>query len=245
MLPTQIKHLNDIFESHDPLSLKHWDLRLIKSESCQSFIAWNSSTREALVIDPKLNDWDAYLKTQSELESYLWLGVIDTHTHADHISAAAKLAKHLNAPMFMNEHSQSSRISLKISSKDCALPSKAAPIHIFYTPGHTKDSIVVNWGPFLFTGDTVLNGDTGRDDLPGGDADSHFESLQKIKSFALPGMIFLPGHDSGGDTIGTWQTQLSKNASLTQTKEIFISESNAFEGPPPKLLKESLRENLK
>ncbi len=130
-------------------------------------------------------------------------------------------------------------------TKDTVLPSKAAPLQPLLTPGHTHDSMTLIWGPFLFGGDTILYGDTGRDDLPGGDPEAHYKSLASIKKAAKPEMIVLPGHDHKGGRASSWATQLKVNPSLTQGREDFVRESAAFDAPAPKLFKKALKENFK
>ena len=116
----------------------------------------------------------------------------------------------------------------------------------FTTPGHTADSITLAWGPYLFGGDTVLYGDTGRDDLPTGDAGRHFESITLLKKHAKPDWILLPGHDHKGGRASSWRSQLEGlNPSLNEAKDDFIREAAAFSAPAPLLLKEALRENFK
>lgn len=243
-MSTQVKTLNEILEPNEPRPLPEWQLRVIQSEQCLSYVAWNTRTREALVIDPKVEDLEAYRGLYRDLKDYLWLGVIDSHTHADHISIAAQLASEFKTPLIMHHSAPSQRVEIRIG-KDTKLPSRSAPLQIISTPGHTQDSVTPIWGPFMFGGDTVLFGDTGRDDLPGGDATDHFESLQALKAIARPEMIVLPGHDHKGGRASSWATQLKVNSSLTQTREDFIRESEAFDAPAPDLLKKSLRENFK
>jgi glyoxylase-like metal-dependent hydrolase (beta-lactamase superfamily II) len=125
------------------------------------------------------------------------------------------------------------------------LHTSSGPLKIFTAPGHTPDGIIPIWGPFLFGGDTLLYGDTGRDDLPGGDPVLHYETLIKIKSVASDSNIFLPGHDGRGGRASSWKTQMEINSSLTQDREAFIREAGGYIGPSPKFLKESLFENFK
>ena len=243
-MKSQIKSLEEILTPGDAAPSKEWNIRAVQSEECLSYVAWNERTREALVVDPKLEDWESYVALSEELGGYVWIGVIDTHTHADHISVAARLAARLNAPLVMHENAPSRRVQLR-SSGGSLLLSHAAPVRLLPTPGHTQDSITVLWGPYLFGGDTVLYGDSGRDDLPGGSPESHYESLETIKAAVSPEMILLPGHDNKGGRASSWATQLKVNASLSQSRADFVRESSAFDVPAPKLLKESLRENFK
>ena len=91
----------------------------------------------------------------------------------------------------------------------------------------------------------MLFGDTGRDDLPGGDTEDHYESIQTLKKLAESEMIVLPGHDHKGGRASSWATQLKMNSALTQSREDFLREAASFDAPAPKLLKKALRENFK
>jgi glyoxylase-like metal-dependent hydrolase (beta-lactamase superfamily II) len=221
-----------------------WRLAAIRSGDCISYVAWNEQTREALAIDPKEGDYPAYLEEARKLEGYVWLAVIDTHTHADHISAAARLAEAVGAPLVMHQASPSPRVRVRVSAAT-HLPAHAASVRLLPTPGHTQDSLTVLWGPFLFGGDTVLFGDVGRDDLPGGDPEAHFESLTRLKDVVPPETIVLPGHDSRGGRASSWAAQLRLNSSLTEGREDYVREAAAFDAPAPKLLKQSLHANFR
>lgn len=222
-----------------------WDLTLVQNDDNLCWLLENTAAREAIFVDPVHGDERELERRMDELHrrGIRVIAVIDTHTHADHITCAAWLAERLGAPLVMHERAPSRRVQLRVS-RDVDLHSVAAPLRLLVTPGHTADSIGVFWGPFVFGADTILYGDTGRDDLPGGSAEQHFESLQKFKAVARPEMIFLPGHDGGG-RISSWKTQLAINPGLTQTREVFVPEAAAYRGPAPRLLKESLFENFK
>jgi glyoxylase-like metal-dependent hydrolase (beta-lactamase superfamily II) len=144
----------------------------------------------------------------------------------------------------MHERAPSRRIDLRLS-RDTILSAASAPVKLLCTPGHTPDSVTVLWGPVILGADTLLYGDTGRDDLPGGDPAAHYDSLQKIKAHAKPNMVLLPGHDGEGGRASSWATQLQISPSLTQDHENFVREAGAYVGPSPKILKESLFENFK
>lgn len=239
-----IKNLIEIMQEGGDLPSKEWQLRMIQSEQCLSYIAWNERTKEALLVDPKDTDCDAYFQIAETLKGYRWIGVVDTHTHADHISAAAHMAQKLSAPLIMHVLALTQRVDIRIS-KSTHWETQAGALLFLLTPGHTPDSMTVSWGPYLFGGDTLLYGDTGRDDLPGGSPEAHYESMQLIKSAARAEMILLPGHDHKGGRASTWSKQLEVNASLTQGRDEFVREAAAFEAPAPKLLKQSLKENFK
>lgn len=221
-----------------------WQAKAVINDDNMTYVVWNENSREAIVVDPMREDWDTLVKMAADLKGYRMLAVIDTHTHADHVSCAANLAEHLGAPLVQHVASPSKRIHIRIS-RDTTFPAQAGPFKMLVTPGHTAECITPIWGPFLFGGDMIFHGDTGRDDLPGGDPVAHWESLQKIKEHAKPEFILLPGHDNKGGRASSWATQMEINPALTQSKEAYVADGGAWVGPSPKLLKESLYENFK
>jgi sulfur dioxygenase len=243
-MKTEVRNIDQMLIEGERAPAAPWKGKAVQSEDCLSYIVWNELTREALIIDPKREDAAAYTNIVNELKNYRWLGVIDTHTHADHVSMAAELANNLRSPLIMHADSPSKKVDIRVS-RSTTLSSAAGNLRFLMTPGHTQDSITVIWGPYLFGGDTILFGDVGRDDLPGGSPELHYESVQLLKAEATPELIILPGHDHKGGRASSWATQLKVNTSLTQARAEFISEAASFEAPAPRLLKESLRENFR
>lgn len=223
-----------------------WELTAFVEEQCLSYFCFNHSTKELLVVDPLKNDFERYLpfiaKLKADHSSVKVLGVIDTHTHADHISCGSELARELGCDYIMSDKAPSKRPTQRIKG-DTTLKSLAGDIACLETAGHTPDSLTVFWGPFIFGGDNLLFGDTGRDDLPGGNPEAHFHGMQKVVKNARPDHVLLPGHDHRDGRASTWAYQLKVSASLTQGHDEFVKEASAFKAPMPKLLEESIREN--
>lgn len=241
---TIVKNVSELIQDQSTIP-PGWGGKAVIHDDNMSYVVWNEVSREALIIDPMREDREAILSlAKNDLRGYRFLAIIDTHTHADHISSAAAWAKELKAPLIQHLLSPSKRVHLRVSL-DTAIPTAAGPLWLLSTPGHTPDCISPIWGPFLFGGDTLLFGDTGRDDLPGGDPEAHWESLQKIISHVAPETFLLPGHDGDGGRISSWKHQMEINPSLKQGKEAFVKDAGSYVGPSPKLLKESLYENFK
>lgn len=241
---TIVKDLQDLIQDQKSLPL-HWGGKAVIHDDNMTYVVWNESTREAIVVDPMREDWEALLEiAKNQLKGYRFLAVIDTHTHADHVSCAASLADEFSAPLVQHLSSPSKRVHLRVG-RDTAIPSAAGPLKFLCTPGHTADCITPIWGPFLFGGDMLLYGDTGRDDLPGGDPQAHWESIQKMKSHASSDTLVLPGHDREGGRVSSWSHQVEISPALTQDKQTYVADGGAWVGPSPKLLKESLYENFK
>lgn len=239
----QIRNVKDILVDQNFIFPNDWECKVVQSKECMSYVLRNIKNNEAIVVDPKVEDETAYVQIIKEWGAKV-LYVIDTHTHADHISCAAKMSEVFSAPLVMSAHAPTKKVHLRVS-RTTQIPTKSGDLKCIVTPGHTADSISLVWGPYFFGGDTVLYGDTGRDDLPTGDAVAHYDSLIEIKKFIKPENIFLPGHDHKGGRASSWATQLKENASLTQAREQFISEASSFRGKSPEFLKESLFENFK
>ncbi|MBK9292837.1 MAG: MBL fold metallo-hydrolase [Oligoflexia bacterium] len=242
-MKTIVKDVEEIIKDKTKIP-EPWGTKVIINDDNMTYLTWNEQTKEAIFVDPMKDDWDVLIKEANNLNGYRFIAVIDTHTHADHISCAASLAERLQTPLIQHQLSPSQRIHLRVS-KDTALPTTSGPLKLLVTPGHTADCITPIWGPFIYGGDMILFNDTGRDDLPGGNPATHWESLQKIKANSKLEMVMLPGHDGQGGQASSWASQLKENAGLSQDKETFIKDAGSYVGPSPKLLKESLFENFK
>jgi len=243
-MKTQVKTLHELLFDENILQTSDWHVRAFYSDQCLSFMAWNTRSQEALLVDPKREDGPAYLEVKAELPGYRWVAIVDTHTHADHVSLAAELAPVFQAPYMIHDLSLTQRAHLKIK-QDTHLSTAAGPLRLICTPGHTQDSMTLIWGPFVFAGDTVLYADSGRDDLPTGNPQLHYASLKKLKTLLSPQSILLPGHDHRGGRASSWSQQLQINSSLIQSEEEFIRDSLSFRAAAPEHLNESLRENFK
>lgn len=243
-MSTTIKDIRALIQDKTPLP-DAWQAKVVINDDNMTYLVWNDQSREAIIVDPVKEDLATLLSiANTDLGDYRLIAVIDTHTHADHLSCASELAENLGIPLIQHEQSPSKKVHIRVS-RDTTLSSAAGPLKLLVTPGHTGDCITPIWGPFLFGGDTLLFGDTGRDDLPGGDAKAHWESLQKIKLHATPDTLVLPGHDSEGGRTSSWKNQLEINPALKQDQSSFMKDGGAWTGPAPKLLKESLFENFK
>ncbi len=80
-----------------------WELKILVNEDNLSYLAFNRGSQEALWIDPLLDDHELSVQVSQELVGYRYLAVIDTHTHADHLSGASVLAEVLKTPLKIPE----------------------------------------------------------------------------------------------------------------------------------------------
>lgn len=156
---------------------------------------------EALIIDPVVEKLDHYLRLLRELDLRL-IKAIDTHIHADHVSALGALRDHTHCITVMGEQSGVDVVSMRVSDGD-RIDVDGIDLDVIYTPGHTDDSYSFVMPDRVFTGDTLLIRGTGRTDFQNGDAraqyDSIFNRLLKLPEHTL----VYPAHDYKGDTVST------------------------------------------
>src|SRR4051812_7996405 len=147
----------------------------IRSGGCLSYVIGCEETRAALIVDPELDQTDRYLALIAE-KGLRVRYLVDSHTHADHFSAARELGRQLGAPIVMNRRSAAPFVDLRVEDGDTLIVGKLR-VHMLETPGHTEDSMCLVPSDRVLTGDTLLIGGTGRTDLPTGDPEALHASL--------------------------------------------------------------------
>jgi glyoxylase-like metal-dependent hydrolase (beta-lactamase superfamily II)/rhodanese-related sulfurtransferase len=183
---------------------------------CRTYLVGSEKTREAALIDPVLERVENYLKILDQ-ENWHLTFIIDTHTHADHISGGPALCDYTHAPYAMHQVARPYCPTYRVQDGDVI---KIGDIEIkcLYTPGHTNDSITLMVEDRLLTGDFLFIGEAGagRLDLPTGDPGEHFDSLQKLKEFS-DRMFVYPAHDYRGQTHSTLGQERQTNPRLRFT----------------------------
>ena len=171
--------------------------------STYTYIISSGKGREALIIDPVIENTDEYIKFLKNLELKL-VKVIDTHIHADHITGLNELNKRTNCTRIMGEKSKSEVIDLKIKDNE-NIKVENIELKAIYTPGHTDCSYSYLMNDRVFTGDTLLINGTGRTDFQSGSPYDAYDSLFN-KLLKLPeNTLVFPAHDYKGkknSTIG-------------------------------------------
>ncbi len=172
-----------------------------QKSSTYTYLIASSKGREALIIDPVLENVDSYIKLLSELDLKL-VKVIDTHIHADHVTAAAKLKDITQCSTIMGEHTPAETVEIKVKD-DEYINLDNLKIRAMYTPGHTSDSYSFLMDNYLFSGDTLLINGTGRTDFQNGNAKDAYNSIFN-KLLKLPeDTLLYPAHDYKGEKVST------------------------------------------
>ena len=215
-----------------------------KSSSTYTYLIASAKGREALIIDPVLENIEQYIKLLNELDLKL-VKVIDTHIHADHITAASKLKNQTNCATIMGEHTPSDIVEIKAKDDEKIYVDKLE-IKVIYTPGHTKDSYSFLMNDYLFSGDTLLINGTGRTDFQGGNSKDSYNSIFN-RLLKLPEETLLyPGHDYNNQKVSTIGKEKKFNPRLqVNSVNEYIDIMNNLNLSKPKLMDINVASNIK
>ena len=206
-----------------------------------SYVVWDRTTKQAAIIDSLLDFDQASGRTATHSADRMiafvkdtgltveW--IIDTHVHADHLTAAPYIKSQLGGRTGIGEHiSTVQKVFGAIFNAGQEFHTDGSQFdHLFtdgetykigtiearaiHTPGHTPACMSHLIGDAVFVGDTIFMPDygTARCDFPGGDAATLYDSIQKL--FVLPGdtRVFLC-HDykAPGREHYVWETTIGE-----------------------------------
>tara|TARA_B100001093_G_scaffold93795_1_gene85981 strand:- start:94 stop:774 length:681 start_codon:yes stop_codon:yes gene_type:complete len=215
-----------------------------KKSSTYTYIIASSEGREALIIDPVLENVGDYIKLLEELNLKL-VKVIDTHIHADHVTGASKLRDKTQCVTIMGEHTPTDAVELKVKDEEI-ITLDHLKIKALYTPGHTSDSFSFLMDNYLFSGDTLLINGTGRTDFQNGSSKDAYNSLFN-KLLKLPDETLLyPAHDYKGETVSTIGREKRNNPRLqVNNVEEYIEIMNNLNLKKPLEIDYNVASNLK
>ncbi|MEN5209880.1 MBL fold metallo-hydrolase [Stenotrophomonas terrae] len=248
-----------------------------------SYVVYDQIGGMAVIIDPVLDyepagaristvSADALLAfVRSKLLTVAW--ILETHAHADHLSAAGYLADQLQAPVaigrgivqvqqhfkavfglgdaFVADGSQFDRLFEDADSFNVG----GLTARVIATPGHTDDSLTYVIGDAAFVGDTVFAADTGtaRCDFPGGDAHRLYASIQRILALPAGTRIYLchdyPGNRREAQALSSIDEQKQHNLHLKggadEASFVQMREQRDATLPVPKLILPALQVNIR
>jgi glyoxylase-like metal-dependent hydrolase (beta-lactamase superfamily II)/rhodanese-related sulfurtransferase len=215
----------------------------VATGGCQSYLLGCADTLGAVLIDPEISQIDRYRGLASR-EGLRIRYVVDTHTHADHFSAAKQLAEMLGVPAVMHHASPAPHASLRLDDDDTLIVGNLR-LRALHTPGHTRDSMCLVVEDRVFTGDTLLIGGTGRTDLPTGDPDQLYDSLFGKLLRLDPDLLVYPAHDYKGRSHSTLGTEIAENPRLQKReRDEFVQMMRELNLAAPTHLTEALRTNM-
>jgi glyoxylase-like metal-dependent hydrolase (beta-lactamase superfamily II) len=211
--------------------------------STYTYIIASAKGREAVVIDPVIENVDSYIKILNELNLKL-VKVIDTHIHADHVTGASKLQKVTDCTTLMGEHTPADTIDIKVKDGEM-IDVDSLKIKSLYTPGHTSDSYSFLLDNYLFTGDTLLINGTGRTDFQNGNSRDAYNSLfNNILKLPEETLVY-PGHDYNGKFSSTIGNEKKFNPRL-QVKSVdeYVDIMSNLNLAKPKMIETNVSRNI-
>ncbi|MDP3747541.1 MAG: MBL fold metallo-hydrolase [Phenylobacterium sp.] len=251
--------------------------------STATYLVSDPATRVAAIIDPVL-DFEpkgAVLSTASAdavlvavRDQGLTLAyVLETHAHADHLSAADCIRRETGArvvigaeiirvqkafiPLFEADDVSADGAAFDILLKEGdELPLGEISVRVLHTPGHTTACVTYLIGDAAFVGDTLFMPDygTARADFPGGDAATLYRSIRKLMALPPETRVFV-GHDylpPGRDSF-RWQTTVAEQRAgnihvhdgVEEAAFVRMRQARDATLAPPTLILPSLQVNIR
>ena len=214
------------------------------TSSTYTYLISSGNGREALIIDPVIEHTDEYIKVLEELNLKL-VKVVDTHIHADHITALNELNKRTSCTRIMGEKSKSEVIDLKIKDSE-KINIENIELKAIYTPGHTDCSYSYLMHDRVFTCDTLLINGTGRTDFQNGNSYDAYDSLfNKLLKLPEKTMVY-PAHDYNGKKFSTIENEKNNNPRLqVSSKEQYAEIMDNLNLSNPKMMDVAVPANVK
>ncbi|WP_323848003.1 MBL fold metallo-hydrolase [Nitrogeniibacter mangrovi] len=212
-----------------------------ESSTCTYLLA-DPLTADAVLIDTVREHTGAYLTLLQELGLKLrW--TLETHVHADHVTAAASLRELAGSRAIASTAAGADCADLKVDDGSTIVFGNEV-IRVIATPGHTPGCVTYRWCDRVFTGDALLIDGCGRTDFQGGDAGTLYDSIT-THLFTLPAeTLVYPGHDYKGRRVSSIGEQKTGNPRLAgQTREEFVALMAALDLPPPRKIDLALPAN--
>jgi sulfur dioxygenase len=215
--------------------------------STYSYLVADSKSKEACLIDPVSHHGPRYRQLIKELGLKLTYA-IDTHVHADHITALGGLRDEFNCITLVGTNNEVPCASASLNHGD-SIQVGDLTLNVLYTPGHTADSFCFylkqeNEG-YLFSGDTLLIRGTGRTDFQNGDPKQLYNSLHSIILTLTDDTWVYPAHDYKGWTRSTIGEERQHNPRINLADEAtFIEHMNNLNLPNPKMMDIAVPANL-
>lgn len=215
-----------------------------EATSTVTHLVWDPKTRQAAIVDPVLDydprsgrvttrSADAVLAAARAADLVVaW--ILETHAHADHLTAARHLKQRTGAPVGIGEHIREVQqlvrpvFHLESASGDGRefdrlfrdgdrFPLGELEVEVMHTPGHTPACVSYRIGDAVFVGDTLFMPDygTARADFPGGSARALYRSIQRLLRLPDETRMFLCHDYRGPERLyHAWETTVAAQRAL-------------------------------
>jgi glyoxylase-like metal-dependent hydrolase (beta-lactamase superfamily II) len=214
---------------------------------CLGYIIADTETRLAAIVDPELEMVEPMIDLVFK-HGLRVAYVIDSHTHADHVSGARDLKSKTIAKLVMHKEAPSGAVDIRIQDGD-RLHLGSLPLKFLHTPGHAKDLVSILLPGRILTADALLIGSCGRTDLLNGSAIRQYHTLYHTYKSLPDELEVWPGHDYKGRSSSTLGDEKRNNPKMLFDSEEDFVEFMDLENPkrldPVEHLAESLKANMK
>lgn len=209
--------------------------------STYTYLIGDEVSRQAVLIDPVLEQVDRDLQLVSELDLTL-THVFDTHVHADHVTASGVLRERTQCTV-VGGVGGAACTDLQARHGDEVRVGQLV-FQVLATPGHTDDSVSYLLGDRVFTGDALLVRGNGRTDFQNGNAGQLYDSITRVL-FSLPDeTLVYPAHDYMGRTVTSIAEEKRHNPRLAgKSREEFIHIMENLHLPKPRKIDISVPAN--
>ena len=215
-----------------------------KKSSTYTYIISSGKGREALIIDPVIENTEKYINILKNLDLKL-VKVIDTHIHADHISGLNELNKRTKCSKIMGEKSSSEVLDIRVKDNE-KIKIENIELISMHTPGHTDCSYSFLMNDRVFTGDALLINGTGRTDFQNGNSHDAYDSLfNKLLKLPEKTLVY-PAHDYNGKKNSSIENEKKTNPRLqVGSAEEFAEMMNNLNLTIPKMMNIAVPANIK
>ncbi|MET0052039.1 MAG: MBL fold metallo-hydrolase [Candidatus Thiodiazotropha sp.] len=204
--------------------------------STYTYLVWDEDTREAAIIDSVRDQHERDLQLIRELDLKL-MYALETHVHADHITASGLLRERLGCKVGVHSRVGSDCPDIKLNDDD-RIPLGSQYLEVLYTPGHTDTDICYLAEGAVFTGDILLIHGSGRTDFQSGDAARSYDSITGRLFTLGDETLVYPAHDYHGFTCSTIGEEKRFNPRLGggRSREDYIRIMEGMELDKPRLI---------
>ena len=217
------------------------------ASSTYTYLLGDAAAGEAVLIDPVYAHERRDQALLRELGLRL-LATLDTHVHADHVTAAWLLKKRCGSQILLSGQAGASNVDRKLGHGDRVVFG-ARHLQVRATPGHTSGclSFVLDDHSLAFTGDSLLIRGCGRTDFQQGSAVQLFHSVRQQILTLPPDCLLYPGHDYRGLTVTSVGEELRFNPRLggDVDEADFTGYMHHLGLPHPKLMALAVPANLR
>lgn len=211
--------------------------------STYSYLLGCERTRRACLIDSVASELDKYVDLLKNLNLKL-IYTLETHVHADHITAAGLLRENLGSKSIVHRDAGAPCADLLVTD-GVLFQIGDVEFEVCHTPGHTNGCVSYVMADRVFTGDSLLIGGSGRTDFQEGNAGQLYDSITR-KLFTLPpDTLVYPAHDYQGNTVSTIKQEMAKNPRIGQgrSRDEFIATMQELKLAYPKFIDKALPAN--